>query len=51
MLTRASELGNDRIKAGMHSPLDVMGGRTMATAIAAAALYNPDNARFKSCCL
>lgn len=48
ILTRASELGNDRIKAGMHSPLDVMGGRTMATAIAAAALYNTDNETLKA---
>ena len=43
ILTRASELGNDRIRAGMHSPLDVMGGRTMATAVATATLYNQDN--------
>lgn len=35
LLTRASELGNKRIVAGMHSPLDVIGGRTMATALAA----------------
>lgn len=48
ILTRASELGNDRIKSGYHSPLDVMGGRTMATAIAAAALYNPSNATLKA---
>ncbi len=39
MLTRASELGNDRILAGMHSPLDVMGGRIEATAIAATNIY------------
>ncbi|QAA32131.1 phosphatase PAP2 family protein [Clostridium manihotivorum] len=43
MITRASELGYDRIVAGMHSPLDVMGGRMTSTAIAAAALNNPDN--------
>lgn len=43
MITRASELGNNRIVAGMHSPLDVMGGRVMATAISASALNNPDN--------
>lgn len=40
LLTRASELGNNRILAGMHSPLDVMGGRILATAITAAGLYN-----------
>jgi LPXTG-motif cell wall-anchored protein len=47
ILTRASELGNDRIVAGMHSPLDVMGGRMMATAIAVAVLNNPDNQSLK----
>jgi autotransporter-associated beta strand protein len=40
LLTRASELGTNRILAGMHSPLDVMGGRMSATAWAAAILYN-----------
>lgn len=48
ILTRASELGNDRIKSGYHSPLDVMGGRTMATAISAAALYNSNNTELKA---
>lgn len=48
ILTRASELGNDRIESGYHSPLDVMGGRTMATAVAAAALYNESNATVKA---
>ncbi len=48
LLTRASELGYDRIVAGMHSPLDVMGGRVMSTAIAAANLYDADNADVKS---
>uniref|UniRef100_UPI00301DC70A acid phosphatase n=1 Tax=Paenibacillus sp. YIM B09110 TaxID=3126102 RepID=UPI00301DC70A len=47
MLTRASEMGNNRIVAGMHSPLDVMGGRVMATALAAATLADPDNAALK----
>lgn len=47
MLTRASEMGNNRIVAGMHSPLDVMGGRVMATALAAATLADPDNAELK----
>ncbi|MDO7907689.1 S-layer homology domain-containing protein [Paenibacillus sp. JX-17] len=47
LLTRASEMGNSRIVAGMHSPLDVIGGRTMATALAAAALADPDNAALK----
>lgn len=47
LLTRASEMGNSRIVSGMHSPLDVMGGRVMATALAAAALADPANADLK----
>ncbi|MBD3917358.1 S-layer homology domain-containing protein [Paenibacillus sp. PR3] len=47
LLTRASEMGNNRIVAGMHSPLDVMGGRVLATALAASALADPDNAALK----
>ena len=47
LLTRASEMGNNRIVAGMHSPFDVMGGRMMATALAAATLADPDNAVLK----
>lgn len=38
MLTRASQLGENRILAGMHSPVDVIGGRIHALAIAAYAL-------------
>lgn len=47
LITRASELGNNRIVAGMHSCLDVMGGRVMSTAVAAAALNDPDNQEIK----
>ncbi|OXM87050.1 S-layer homology domain-containing protein [Paenibacillus rigui] len=47
LLTRASELGNNRIVTGMHSPLDVMGGRVLATAMAAATLNDPANAAIK----
>ncbi|CAM3381354.1 S-layer-like y domain-containing protein [Saccharibacillus brassicae] len=47
MLTRASEMGDSRIVSGMHSPLDVMGGRMLATALAAAALSDPANADLK----
>ncbi|WP_322922976.1 acid phosphatase [Paenibacillus campi] len=47
LLTRASELGNDRIVAGMHSPFDVIGGRMMATALSAAILNDPDNKQLK----
>ncbi len=47
LMTRASEMGDDRIVAGMHSPLDVMGGRVLATAFAASALNDPDNKELK----
>lgn len=47
LMTRASEMGNNRIVAGMHSPLDVMGGRVTAMAFAAGALTDPDNAALK----
>ncbi|MGM1019257.1 MAG: phosphatase PAP2 family protein [Bacillota bacterium] len=47
LLTRASELGNNRVVAGMHSPFDVMGGRVMATATAAAILSDPANSSLK----
>lgn len=47
LLTRASELGHNRIVAGMHSPLEVMGGRVMATALSAAILSDPANERLK----
>jgi len=40
LLLRAAELGNNRILAGMHSPLDVIGGRIQATAIVATNIYN-----------
>lgn len=48
LLTNASEIGNYRIIAGMHSSFDVMGGRIMATALAAAILNDPDNAQLKA---
>ncbi|GGP21098.1 phospholipid phosphatase [Silvimonas iriomotensis] len=38
MATRALELGENRILAGMHSPLDVMGGRIQSEALVAANL-------------
>lgn len=47
MLTRASDLADDRIVAGMHSPVDIVGGRIMATAIAAAYLNDPANTNAK----
>lgn len=48
LMLRASELGYDRIVAGMHSCLDVIGGRMTATAIAASNLYDPDKADAKA---
>ncbi|KVU52289.1 phosphatase PAP2 family protein [Burkholderia cepacia] len=44
MISRGLELGENRILAGMHSPLDVIGGRMLALAISAANLtaYSTD---------
>ncbi|GLB51173.1 serine protease [Neptunitalea chrysea] len=38
LVFRGSQLGEDRIIAGMHSPVDVIGGKLMALATACAAL-------------
>ncbi|MDD0816250.1 phosphatase PAP2 family protein [Curvibacter sp. HBC28] len=35
LVSRAMEMGENRILSGMHSPLDVMGGRIHATAVVA----------------
>jgi autotransporter-associated beta strand protein len=48
LLTRASEVGDDRIRSGYHSPLDVMGGRMLATALGAAILGDSANATLKA---
>jgi autotransporter-associated beta strand protein len=48
LVTRAFELSHTRIMAGMHSTVDVIGGRIMATALAAAALADPANAELKA---
>ncbi|MFE7271659.1 phosphatase PAP2 family protein [Streptomyces sp. NPDC057623] len=48
LVTRAFELSHTRIVAGMHSTVDVLGGRIMATALAAAALADPANAALKA---
>ncbi|MEJ6400914.1 phosphatase PAP2 family protein [Nicoliella lavandulae] len=47
LLTRASEVGNNRIVAGRHSPLDVIGGRVLGTALAASILNDPANKQLK----
>lgn len=44
----ASELSHTRIVAGMHSTVDVISGRVLATALAAAALHDPKNAELKA---
>jgi autotransporter-associated beta strand protein len=48
LVTRASEVGDSRIASGMHSPVDVIGGRVLGTALAAATLCNPINAELKA---
>ncbi|SOD66999.1 autotransporter-associated beta strand repeat-containing protein [Streptomyces sp. 1222.2] len=48
IITRAFELSHTRIMSGMHSTVDVMGGRIMATALAAAVLHKPENTALKA---
>lgn len=43
LVTRSSEMGYDRILAGRHSPLAVMGGRMFGTAVTASVLNDPAN--------
>ncbi|MEV4790289.1 phosphatase PAP2 family protein [Streptomyces tuirus] len=48
LVTRAFELSHSRIMSGMHSTVDVIGGRIMATALTAATLADPANAELKA---
>ncbi|MFJ6080162.1 phosphatase PAP2 family protein [Streptomyces sp. NPDC092369] len=48
LVTRTLELSHTRIVAGMHNTVDVIGGRVMATALAAATLADPANAALKT---
>jgi autotransporter-associated beta strand protein len=48
LVTAAFDLAETRIVAGMHSPADVIGGRVLATALAAAILNDPANASLKA---
>ena len=48
LLANASDIGQSRIVAGMHSPGDVIGGRVVATALAAAILNDSANAAVKA---
>lgn len=41
LLMTSAEIGESRIQLGMHSPLDVIGGRVLSTAITAGALNDP----------
>jgi len=42
-LTRAAQMGENRIVSGMHSPLDVIGARIQSTAMTAYAFNLPEN--------
>jgi autotransporter-associated beta strand protein len=48
LVTRAMDAGNYRIVAGMHSCVDVIGGRVIGTALAAAILSDDANAAVKA---
>ncbi|WP_299953957.1 phosphatase PAP2 family protein [uncultured Modestobacter sp.] len=48
MVARAAHLADYRIVSGMHSPADVIGGRILGTALAAAKLYEAGNAQVKA---
>jgi autotransporter-associated beta strand protein len=48
LLTRASDVAHSRIVSGMHSTVDVIGGRILGTALAAAVLHNPATAQIKA---
>jgi len=48
LVTCAVDFADTRIMSGMHSPVDVVGGRVLATALAAATLNNPKNAQIKT---
>ena len=48
MVTTAYDLAHTRIVTGMHSPVDVIGGRVLGTALAAAILNDPANAALKA---
>ncbi|WP_235988942.1 phosphatase PAP2 family protein [Aquibacillus kalidii] len=46
-LARAAQMGENRIVSGMHSPLDVIGGRIQSTAMTAYALSREANKEVK----
>lgn len=48
MVTRAVRMGENRIRAGMHQPFDVIGGRMQATAVVTYNLNRADYAGLKA---
>ncbi|WP_433360372.1 phosphatase PAP2 family protein [Actinoplanes sp. CA-142083] len=48
LVTAAFDLAETRIVSGMHSPVDVIGGRILATALTAAILNDPANLSLKT---
>ncbi|GGN42841.1 autotransporter-associated beta strand protein [Actinoplanes campanulatus] len=48
LVTAAYDLAHTRIVTGMHSPVDVIGGRVLGTALTAAILSDPANATLKA---
>jgi autotransporter-associated beta strand protein len=48
LVATAFDLAHTRIVSGMHSPADVIGGRVLGTALAAAILNDPANATLKA---
>ncbi|GAB4001079.1 hypothetical protein GCM10029992_35350 [Glycomyces albus] len=48
LVTRAADLSDHRILSGMHSPVDVIGGRVLGTALAAAVLHDPEYADLRA---
>ena len=47
LIMNASNIGDSRILAGIHSTLDVIGGRVLGTALSAAILNDSDNKELK----
>lgn len=47
LVMNSSKIGDSRILAGMHSTLDVIGGRVLGTALSAAILNDLDNEELK----
>lgn len=48
LMVQACDVSHDRIVSGMHSPVDTVGGRILATALAAAVLHDPQYAELRA---